>query len=366
MNLKRIIMIAVTLILCLTGVSALAATAAIVTGASVESVNGEYETLDAALTAVSAKNLGSVTVQLAAAEFTGGTALLTQASGTQVTIEGQSGTVVRRQIKVKGVSSSSASVMVKNVVFDATGSSVAYMFGNGDKNSNLNNVTVDGCTFKDDDKDKNMVSIRGRSAMGTWTVKNSTFDGVGSVVYVNAGSPKVTLDNVTVTDVQTGVNALSVPSITVKNSQFDISGSVVRYNMDGNGTSIVLENNDIDSPAPVQLRNAGRSGQTYTVEIKDNDFALTVGEADNTVVFMDGAAEDMVALEMDDNIYLPDPTPVPTPAPTATPAPEKPVSNLSVGDLPKTGDESNMAFLALLLTASVAGMFMLRRRSMSR
>ena len=55
---------------------------------------------------------------------------------------------LKRQIKVKGVSSSSASVTVKNVVFDATGSTVdgatTTKDGNtaGTNNGNHNNTTA--------------------------------------------------------------------------------------------------------------------------------------------------------------------------------------------------------------------------------
>ncbi len=45
----------------------------------------------------------------------------------------------------------------------------------------------------------------------------------------------------------------------------------------------------------------------------------------------------------------------PTPAPTATPAPD-------TSNMPQTGDNSNIALFALLLTASAAGMMLLMRR----
>lgn len=342
---KKLAMVCLALILCLMMSNALAATAATVSGAADPTVNGEYATLDAALAAVSKKDLGSVTVQLAAEKFTGETAVLTQASGTQVTVKGQKGTVLARQFKVVGNLSDSVALTVRDVVFDATGLSCGYMFGNDKKNSNVKNITLENCTFKDTAKDNDTVSIKARQGAGTLTVKNCTFSGMGSAFWGTGGSLNVTFDGVTVQDTHSGLTTGTIPSVTVKNSEFDVPSYVVNSGLDGSyGLDLNVQNNKIDSPNPVVLRNAAREGKQIEVDINGNTFAMPVAEKGNTVLFSNGASSDMVKI---------------SPADYETANEYKPAVN--TGNLPKTGDDSSLMLWMALMAAGMAGFAMLRR-----
>ncbi len=102
---------------------------------------------------------------------------------------------------------------------------------------------------------------------------------------------------------------------------------------------------------------ADKNAAETTVVVTQGNLTLSNVPAGVTVSVEDGATANVNDYTLNDSnatITIPVPA-TPTPAPTATPVPD-------TSNMPQTGDNSNLALFALLLTASAAGMMLLMRR----
>ena len=114
----------------------------------------------------------------------------------------------------------------------------------------------------------------------------------------------------------------------------------------------IAKDNKVTSNGVEVKRIFGRFGSKGTLTIA-GDSVYDEGDIDNGW----DASKDSGEMKIAQNatITKPTPKPTPTPTPTATPVPD-------TSNMPQTGDNSNLALFALLLTASAAGMMLLMRR----
>ncbi len=316
---------------------------------------------EAALAAAASTNLGDVTITIPANTTIKGNFVVEQVQGTNVTIKGDGKTsTINGQLKIDGNSRSTGAetLTIEGLIFDATGITPAYFIGQDSRDGAVrypHNVTIKNCVFKDTDQSTVAVTIK--QGFNN-SIIDCEADGVHSLYQGGGGGGFVVISGCDVTNSDEGINLGTIKRVVIEDCSISVNGYAIRadMNMSGNNTLEIM-NNKIDAEEPVVLRKEIPANSTFTLDVNDNTFYMPIAEKDNWLTVTDEDIADINVASGDvenENSFI-DTTPTPTPAPTATPAPD-------TSNMPQTGDNSNLALFALLLTASAAGMMLLMRR----
>ena len=349
---KKLLSFAFALALCLTMTTALADTAITVCS------NDE---MTAAITQIDAKDLGDVTIKLAAGTTLTGAFTVPQNSGTNVTVEGDgSSTTINGQLLIDGNSRSSGTetLTIKNIVFDATGVS-DYVVGQSGRSSSIrypHNVTIDGCKFSGSES---TVCIKARSSFGNFTVKNCTAEDMGSFFW-GTGCAQLTFENNTV-DTYSGITTGTSKNVNVTGNSFTVESYAVCIDLTASHTvNLSVTDNTIASENPFVVRADGGT-RPHSMNVTGNTYSLLYEtQADQVVSYTKNATADMitgedVAMSGEANTFLTEPVPEPEPEvkPEPEPEPEK---------VPVTGDNSHLFGWMLMLAISAGALVLMGKR----
>ena len=165
---------------------------------------------------------------------------------------------------------------------------------------NTHNVTIEGCTFKDEGtKTQDAAAIRQcDNGDRNWTIKNCIVESsIHSLLQVNNVGGKLSVQGCTVNS-KNGINLVSTPNVEVIGCNFDNIGYNVRFgvNSGGNGPEVVktflikdctLDSENDDNDGNITIRKDAQTNSTLTLEnvtfISVNSSLEIVGSVTNLV-----------------------------------------------------------------------------------
>lgn len=353
---KKLLSFTFALALCLTMTTALADTTITV------SSNDE---MTAAITQIDAKNLGNVTIKLAAGTTLTGAFTVPQNSGTNVTVEGDgSSTTINGHLLIDGNSRSSGTEMltIKNIVFDATGVS-DYLVGQSGRSSSIlypHNVTIDGCKFSGSES---TVCIKARPSLGYFTVKNCTAENMGSFFW-GTGCTQLAFENNTV-NTSAGILTGTSKKVAVTGNSFTTESYAVCFDLTPSyAVNVSVKDNTFACGNPFIVRADGGT-QSHSMDVNGNTYSLLYEtQADQVFSYAKSATADMitgedVAMSGEANTFLTEPVPEPEPEPE----PEvKPEPEPEPEKVPVTGDNSHLFGWMLMLSISAGALVLMGKR----
>lgn len=186
-----------------------------------------------------------------AINFTGdieGDVTITQKSGVDILINGNNHKFTGLMTTFgNGRQSGTEILTIKNINFVAKSGADACILSPDRSVNNAysyaHNVTVDNCTFTDNDGTVNCAAVRHNDGGDEyWTLRKCTVnDGMHSLIQTNNVNHNLTIDGCTVKS-KNGANLNSCTNVNINNSTFEVKGYAVRFGVDKGGDPTVTKN----------------------------------------------------------------------------------------------------------------------------
>lgn len=238
-----------------------------------------------------------------AINFTGdieGDVTITQKSGVDILINGNNYKFTGVMTTFgNGRQSGTEILTIKNINFVAKSGADACILSPdrsvNNKYSYAHNVTVDNCTFTDNDGTVNCAAVRHQDGGDEyWTLRKCTVDEkMHSLIQTNNVNHNLTIDGCTVKS-KNGANLNSCTNVNINNSKFEVKGYAVRFGVNSGGnpeatktfyiTKSTLKTDNSEGDAVIVFRTSAQNATLTLTETTVEGTTQVSGATEATTI----------------------------------------------------------------------------------